>query len=92
MDQTLILRCYLSKETVREKTIESVSMLIPRGRGGPQASNHTSLGFFFAYSKLTCLALGFVRNKGKLLVNSKDSDIVLKKPMVVVQPKVKIMC
>ena len=28
-----------------KKTVESVSMLIPRG-GGPRASTHTSLGFF----------------------------------------------
>ena len=47
------------KGNIREaltKNIESVSMLIPRG-GRPQASTHTSLGFF-ACSKHTWLALG----------------------------------
>ena len=45
---------YFVREAFKQKTVESV--LIPRGVG-PQASAHTSLGFF-ACSKPTCLVLG----------------------------------
>ena len=45
------------EKALKNKPIESVSMLIPRG-GGPQASAHTSLGFPPACFKLTWLALG----------------------------------
>ena len=42
----LVFRFPRKERVRRKKTIESVSMLIPGGRGPRQASAHTSLGFF----------------------------------------------
>ena len=65
----------LNLNLVREalkKTFESVSMLIPRGRGGGGCYRQRShlLRFFFAWSKPTCLALGSLKTNFVLTPNS----------------------
>ena len=58
------------REAFQKKTIESVSMLIPRMGGDPWANNHTSLRFF-ACSKPACLALGSPKTHFVFTPNSK---------------------
>ena len=65
----------------RKKTIESVSMLIPRGEGGSASQCSHLLRFFSPCSKPTCLALGSHKTNFVLTPNSifhMFSDLVIK--------------
>ena len=44
------------KGRVQKIPIESVSMLVPGGRGPQRARAHTSLGFLYPYFEPICLA------------------------------------